>query len=136
MFSCVGVRTLEFPMNSTTVCPINIGPKQRRMRLIAGVVTLVVAVVIGGLMAALGQPWFVRLAVGIPLWFAVLNAFQVATKTCVHLAAKGQVNLDQGAEEVQDQLVAQELRRRARGIYLKTTLVSLVLTLIFAFLPV
>lgn len=62
-------------------CLINIGPRERRKRLVSGVVTLALT---GGLaayqlVAGVGRSW--RLALFVPLWAAGLGFFQAFDKT-------------------------------------------------------
>ena len=117
-----------------TTCVANIGPRQRRRRLIGGIVWLVVAL---GTMTVvrspdLDRPW--RLLVFLPALFAAVCLLQVREKTCVVLAATGQRNLDAGNERVTDEREQRLLRHQARRVMLGATAAAAVVTLIVALL--
>ncbi len=61
--------------------PANIGPQERAKRRTAGVVTLVAAVAIAGVMIGFhaARPW--RLALAVPFYVAMLGFFQAREKT-------------------------------------------------------
>ncbi len=69
-------------MTETEVCPINIGPKQRRMRAIAGVVGLLLAagVAIGLASAGVGVVWRAA-AVFVLAYGGSLGLLQARAKT-------------------------------------------------------
>ena len=117
-----------------SVCVANIGPHQRRRRLIGGAVWLIVA--IGAMTVVLSQgvslPW--RLTVFFPTLFAAVCLLQVPAKTCVFLAAAGQRNLDAGNERVTDESERRLLQHQAWRVMLRAIAVAAVATLIVALL--
>lgn len=63
------------------VCFINIGPKQRRLRLMSGVLFLAVSVAIGVWLVMGGAPRLARLGLFLPLFAAGVGYFQYREKT-------------------------------------------------------
>jgi len=63
------------------VCFINIGPKQRRRRLIIGVVFLAISVASAGELVVAGVPRLARLGLFLPLFAAGVGYFQWREKT-------------------------------------------------------
>lgn len=121
-------------MNSAS-CPTNIGPDQRSKRMVAGVVMAVFSLGLAAVLVLLEvSPW-IRFALAVPVWFAVLNWFQVRQKTCVYFAAIGKQDQGSGLTPVDDPEADRQLRLQARMIYLWTTLVTLVLVLAFVLMP-
>ena len=61
--------------------PVNIGPRERRRRLLAGVAALLAAG--GGLtvLIALGLPRAWRIALVVPFWFGALGLAQARART-------------------------------------------------------
>jgi hypothetical protein len=68
-------------MDARAVSTPNIGPRERRSRLLFGAGALAVAVVLGIALLATGaaRPW--RLALFLPLWLAALGFFQAWGRT-------------------------------------------------------
>lgn len=64
-----------------TVCVPNIGPRERRKRLSAGVVYCGVAIVAFVIMMATGTPRGYRLLLFLPFWGAGAGVFQYLEKT-------------------------------------------------------
>jgi hypothetical protein len=97
----------------------NIGPRQRKLRLVIGLVLLAVA---GGSAAALGvdhatRPY--RALVFVPLLLGCISLLQVRAGTCVSLAARGKKNLDDGEVVVADPAERRQLAAQARGVMLQ-----------------
>jgi hypothetical protein len=111
-----------------TACAVNIGRRQRRMRLVFGLAML--AVGIGGGIAGIvaGVSPALRAALVVPFFLAGLGLFQVRAKTCVALAAKGTRNLDAAEEPVADPDEARRLRRQAARVLLQAFLFAAILT--------
>lgn len=65
----------------STFCIANIGPKQRRLRMMGGVVSLVVAVGVLVLLERLDAPRLARLVALVPLWSAAIAVLQAREKT-------------------------------------------------------
>ena len=63
------------------VCVINIGPRQRRLRLRFGLVSLAVAVALAAELLLGGAPRGARAAVALPLLLAGYGIFQARAKT-------------------------------------------------------
>jgi hypothetical protein len=111
-------------MNAPTVCVPNIGPSERRMRIRFGVGFLAASFLLAAILLAtsVGRPW--RLVVFVPLWIGALGVFQAREKTCVALVARGERNLDGGAEPVSDPAELEQLRAQARTVYIRSLLVA------------
>jgi hypothetical protein len=114
--------------SDASVC-VNIGPKQRRQRLLFGVgllgfgVMLVVPNLINDGTIAL------RLLCGLFWWLGALGVIQALERTCIALARRGVRNLDAGEEPVSG-AEHKALRRRARNIHIKAAATGLGLTLL------
>ena len=67
--------------SSADVCVPNIGPEERRRRLIGGAVALGVGVGLAGLMVVADVDRWWRVALLLPFWSASLGYFQAAEKT-------------------------------------------------------
>lgn len=115
-------------------CP-NIGPRERRRRLIGGFVFLVVAAcVVGGLILFNApRPW--RLLVFLPAWAAAIGFFQVSAKTCVALAARGLKNMDSGDEAITDPSELKQVRAQSRSIHIRAALTAVAVAILLALLP-
>ncbi len=113
----------------------NLGPRERRKRLLLGVVSLGSAVALVFAAVALEWPRAARLIVFIPLWMAALGLTQARESTCVGLAARGTCNFDTGERLIEDGPVAAALRRRARRITRRATILAGILTLIVLAFP-
>jgi hypothetical protein len=68
-------------MESETVCIANIGPRERRKRLIFGTVSLALSVVIAAALVLRGVPIGWRVGLFLPLLSAALGFFQWREKT-------------------------------------------------------
>ena len=68
-------------MQEGAVCIPNIGPRQRRQRLIGGVFALVAAAALLVALLLTGAPLVARLLVAIPLWGGALGVLQAKEKT-------------------------------------------------------
>lgn len=114
-------------MTAVVVCPPNIGPAERRKRLIVGVVALGVCVVAALLLSLDGAPRYWRLLLFLPFWTAALGIFQARANVCVALAARGTRNLD-GQQEPQPAAELAAVRQEARRVHVRALLTALVLT--------
>jgi hypothetical protein len=110
-------------------CSPNIGPSERRKRLILGCVSLSVSALTALLMALGGAPLSNRLLLALPLWTGCLGIFQARGQVCVALAATGQRSLS-GVREPQPAEELAAVRREARRIHVRAALAALVLTLL------
>jgi hypothetical protein len=117
-----------------TACAINIGRRQRRLRLAFGFAMLAVALAGGAWAVAAGASPGLRAALAVPSFLAGLGIFQARAQTCVALAAKGTRNLDAGEEPVADAGESRRLRRQARAVLLQSLALAAVLTAAALFL--
>jgi hypothetical protein len=122
-------------MSSATACPANIGRTQRLLRWSFAAAMAVVWGVLLGWFLVSGQPWYVRLTLAIPAWFAFLNLLQARRQVCVFLAAQGRMHLDGGVQPVSDPEADRLLRRQSRRILWQTTLLAAGVTLLTLPLP-
>lgn len=113
----------------------NIGPAQRRKRLLLGVVLLVLGVALVVSMAASGMPRWVRLSTIGFFLVGFTGIFQARAQTCVALAARGQRNLDAGAERIEDDAELSAVRAQARRVQIQSAIATLVATALAMVLP-
>ena len=114
--------------DGAAICLPNIGPRQRRLRLIAGVVLVALAAFAAVLLLISGAPRPWRAAIFPVVLFASVCLLQVQAKTCIALAARGQRNLDTGSERVADARELLTTRATARRIVTRALLVALLVT--------
>jgi hypothetical protein len=116
------------------VCTPNIGPGERRKRLVAGVVMSAITLCVAGVLifAGLPRPW--RLITIVPAWIAALGFFQVRENTCVALAARGLRNMDAGDERISDPIELHNVRRQSRSVHVHAALFALAVAVFFALL--
>ncbi len=95
----------------------NLGPRERRKRIVFGAVNAIVAAGALAWMAAsaIHPAW--RLILFVPAWNAFAGLLQARLSTCVVLAWRGTRNMDPGEERVCDPDEAAQLRRQARWIH-------------------
>lgn len=67
--------------NPARVCIPNIGPKERRRRLVFGILALGLGAVLLTSLQVYGADRWLRLALFAPLWAAALGIFQATEKT-------------------------------------------------------
>ena len=105
-------------------CLPNIGPRQRRRRMVlAGIAAAIaVAVALFALLPHLSRVW--RLAVFPPTWAAAVCYLEARSRTCVILAARGLRNLDAGNERVADDAARRASVAQSRAIYLRSTIIA------------
>src|SRR5689334_21176354 len=87
----------------SSVCIANIGPNERRKRLLAGIVLFAIGFVLSAVLVAADASRLYRLAVLLPFWWGGISTFQVTQQTCVALAAKAVRNLDAGEQAITDE---------------------------------
>lgn len=107
-------------MDDGALC--NIGPGQRRKRLVVGLPLL-----IGGFLGSLFSANFIWQAVA---FFGFLSLFQAQAGTCVVLAAAGARDMDQGKQAVGDPELIRFFQRQSRSIYMRSFIATLLLILI------
>ncbi len=101
------------------MCIPNIGPRERRRRVIGGLVMLGVTLAMSGYLLASDAPRWWRAFVVFPAAGAALGLFQAQARTCVALAARGLRNMDRGDEPMADSRELERVRVQARGVYMK-----------------
>jgi len=113
----------------------NIGPRERRRRLVGGFVFLLIAVCVVGFLMLLNAPRPWRLLVVLPAWGAAIGFFQVRAKTCVALAARGLKNMDAGDEAITDPRELSQVRAQSRGVHIRAALTAAVVAGLVTLLP-
>jgi hypothetical protein len=95
---------------------LNIGPRERAMRVRVGVGLLFVTGITAAslLFAQAARPY--RALVFLPLLLACISLLQVRAKTCVLLATRRKKNLDDGEVVVSDAAEQRQLAAQARGV--------------------
>ena len=114
----------------SAVCIPNIGPRQRRHRLVGGVAMLMIAAVLTVALVASGVPRMARVVVFVPLIAGAVGLLQVRSKTCVALAARGLRNMDAGDVPITDADELRIVKAQARRINLQAVLFAVVVTAI------
>jgi hypothetical protein len=113
----------------------NIGPNERRRRLVGGFVFLLVTACVAGCLILFDAPRPWRLLVFLPAWATAIGFFQVSGKTCVALAARGLKNMDTGDEAITDPRELEQVRSQSRAVHIRSVLVALVAAAALALLP-
>ena len=117
------------------VCIPNIGPAERKKRLWAGSIILLLAagIALGLSLAPIDKAW--RLLSFVPFWAGATSLFQVYEKTCVALAARGVRNLDTAEERINDASELHQVKRQARRVRLEGLAVAVFLTALLLAIP-
>jgi len=116
-------------------CIPNIGPRERKRRLVGGLVFLAIAVCVAVCLVWFQAPRPWRLLVFLPAWASAIGFFQVSEKTCVALAARGLKNLDTGDEEITDASELDRVRAQSRRVHIRASLSAVVIAALFTLLP-
>ena len=119
---------------STEVCS-NIGPRERRRRLVGGFVFLLVTACVAGCLILFDAPRVWRLLVFLPAWGTAIGFFQVSAKTCVALAARGLKNMDTGDEAITDPRELSQVRAQSRGVHIRSILTGVIAAALLLLLP-
>jgi hypothetical protein len=106
----------------------NIGMRERRKRLIWGIVASGVGVVIAALLIMIRAPLVWRLPLLLLFYVGALGIFQARDKTCVKLAARGQRDMDDGPQQISVAAELQRVQRQARVVYVKSAITAAILT--------
>jgi hypothetical protein len=131
----IKMSTLQKPAVGEACIP-NISSRERRKRLVSGVVTLVITLTILWILMSIGASRWWRIAL-LPLFMgAAIGFFQWRDKTCVALAARGIYNLNNKEEKMGDRVVLAQVRQQAHRVQLKALLAAIPLTLIVLALPI
>ena len=118
-----------------STCIPNIGPRERRRRLIGGLVSLLVS---AALMVALvtghaARGW--RVAAFVPLLFTLIAFLQVQQKTCIALAGRNERNLDRGIERLEEGAELQAIKAQAKRVVLGALVAAAAITAVFVIVP-
>ena len=103
---------------------VNIGPRERRRRLITGVVALALGVAFVAYVWTTGWPRVTRLAATIFFLAGFTGIFQTHAKTCVALASRGLRNLDAGPELIEDAGELAAVRAQASRVLARSLLAT------------
>jgi hypothetical protein len=122
------MSAVETPL--VEACDMNLGPRERRRRLLGGHAATAVALAALVILVVLHARRPYRLVLFVPLAFAAVGYFQYAARTCVNLAMRGVRNLDAGEEKLTDFTARLALRRRAERVILLSLATSAALTLL------
>mgnify|MGYP003383203838 CR=1 FL=1 len=116
-------------------CIVNIGPTERRKRLISGIVSSAIslAILTGLLASGANHGW--RLFLFLPFVAAASGFFQWHDKTCVGLAWRSQRDLDTGPQPITDAAELKQVRVQAKRVNIKSTAIALILTGLCFVLP-
>jgi hypothetical protein len=114
--------------STTDVCVPNIGPRERRRRLVGGLIMAAIAVVAAAVLVITETPRIWRALLVLPIGGAALGLFQVQAKTCVALAARGLRNMDAGDESITGEQQLARVRAQSRRVYINSLVATLVVT--------
>ncbi|MDZ5812029.1 hypothetical protein U4E84_11820 [Halorubrum sp. AD140] len=104
----------------------NIGPTQRRWRLLLGLGSLLLAVVHVAAVLAVGWPrWTLALSM-FPLYGAAMGYFQYRERFCVGFAGIGVFDVGEGTNRVLDEAALEADRKRAVRLNAKALAVGAV----------
>jgi len=111
-------------MESDGVCA-NIGPRQRRRRLLMAIACFGAAAIGTMTLAALRvDPRWRLVLLFVPVWVGSLSLLQVTARTCVVLAARGLQNMDRGEQPVTDAAELRQMRNQAHAVHLRALLLA------------
>ena len=113
----------------------NLGPSERRKRLLMGFVCLCLSVAGEFYLTINGFPRAARLALFAPLFFTMFGFIQAQEKTCAVLAVMESQHMDSGVENIKNAAAAQNLKRKGHQIIFKSAVAAACVTLLFFFLP-
>lgn len=106
----------------------NIGPRQRRRRVVMGTLVLACTLAFALVLVRLGVDRSLRLAVFFPLLAGTIGLLQVPARTCVSLAAQGLKDMDDGPKPVTDADERRCLAAQARRVIALSLGISVALT--------
>ena len=98
----------------------NIGPTQRRRRLLLGVVSLLAAAGLVAAVLAVGWPRWTLVLTTFPLYGAAMGYFQYRERFCVGFAGMGVFDVGDGTERVDDSTALAADRKRAVRLNVKS----------------
>ena len=109
-------------------CIPNIGRRERRRRLLAGLALAAATAGAAAWAVASGTPRPWRMLLFLPAWMAALSLLQVRAHTCVLLAARGLRNMDAGIEPIASVGELAATRAQARAVHVQAACVAAVVT--------
>jgi hypothetical protein len=109
-------------------CIPNIGPRERRRRLIIGIAMFAIAAAVATMLIVSDAPKVWRVFVLLPSWVGALGVVQVKEKTCVALAARGMRNMDSGDERITDAIELDHVKAQSRRVHLQAATLAVALT--------
>ncbi len=112
-------------MTSTSSPLKNIGPNERRRRLLLGWLLFAFSIGLGAYFCFGGQPTWVRLTIFLPFFFSYLALFQAQSHTCVFHGLKGTCNDDSGTQKLEDPHVRGKLWSRSIWLLIKSAIFAL-----------
>ena len=121
-------------MTTAAVCP-NIGPRERKRRLVGGLFFLAIAICVAASLLLFNAPRPWRLLVFLPTWAAAIGFFQVGAKTCVALAARGLKNMDAGDEKITDPRELDQIRAQSRAVHIRSVLTGVIAAALLTLMP-
>ena len=116
------------------VC-VNIGPRQRRLRRILGVLGLAAGAAWVLAMWMLEYPPYTRLAGFVLFQGGFTGILQARAKTCIRLASRGLRNLDGGPEPIEDAAELAAVRAQASQVLMQSLLAAAVVSAATLLLP-
>ena len=124
------MSTQPAAVESGEVCIANISPRERRKRLVFGMLPLLIGLAILALLIATGVGRWWRLLLLPLFWAAAVGFFQWRDQTCISLAARNLRHLGDHDERIEDAAELAQVRRQARRVQIKGTLAGALLTLL------
>lgn len=123
------------PDETGEVCIANIDSAGRRQRLTFGIIQFTLAIIILGVLIAIGADRLWRLPLFMLFAAAAVGYFQWHDKTCVAFARQGVFKLNGGIEKMDNAAQLAQVRRQAQRLVIKAVLVAIPLTLLAFILP-
>lgn len=115
--------------------PCNIGSKARRLRLLAGVLSLLAALVLGAFLLLQGDDRWWRLLVAPPLQMGILGILQYRVGICVAYSALGIWQCPTGTpQKIPDPLIENQFKDRAKTMLLRSFAATAFLMALFMLL--
>lgn len=106
----------------------NIGPRERKRRLLVAAGASIVAAALAAILAAVDAPRGWRLLLFLPFWIGALGLTQARLHTCVFLAYRGVCNMDTGETPVRNAADLAVMRQQAKRAFWAATLLAALLT--------
>jgi hypothetical protein len=116
-------------------CIANISQRERRKRLVNGLIALVAATLLLIVSFRLGISRWWRFVLFVPFWVSASGFFQWREQTCVRLAAQAMRQLGDKAEPIEEPGELAQVRQQARQVRAKTTVIAVILTLLALIVP-